>query len=221
MLFTKNKIREDEDPVAEKLRSARIEKNLSLSIVAQKIEIRAEYLEALENSDYEKIPTGVYEKTFLKKYAAFLGLNALKLAEKYQKERTEKNKKDINVFAKKRIMAAEMLIVPKILKNILIVFFIIALFLYLGYYLKTSFSQPRMDITEPADNTVTEKNFIDIAGRADPKTQVTINDRQILKDAAGNFRETVELKKGINIIIVSAQNKYSPKRIIQKQILVK
>jgi transcriptional regulator with XRE-family HTH domain len=221
MLFIKNKIRQDEYLVAEKLRAARIEQNLSLPDIAQKLGIRADYLEALENGNYEKIPTGVYEKTFLKKYAAFLGLNALKLAEKYQKERIGKSKENPDVFAKKRIRSSELLIFPKILKNILIVFFIAALFLYLGYYLKTSFSQPMVEILQPPDNLVTENNFVDIIGKADPKTQITINNKQILKDETGNFRETVELKKGINTITISAQNKYSRKKIIQKQILVK
>jgi|WetSurMetagenome_2_1015567.scaffolds.fasta_scaffold00849_2 cytoskeletal protein RodZ len=221
MLFVKNKIREDEESVAEKLRAAREEKKISLPEAARKTSIRSDYLEALENGDYKNIPAGVYEKTFLKKYAAFLGLNAAHLAEKYREEILLRNKKNTDVFAKKKIRGAELMIVPKILKNIIIVFFIAALFSYLGYYLKTSFSQPTVKITEPPDNLVTENNFVDIVGVADPKTQITINDKQVLKKDDGSFRETVELAKGINLIVISAQNKYSRKKIIQKQVLVK
>jgi len=221
MLFTRNKIREVEEPVAEKLRRARMEKNLPLSAVARQLGIREDYLAALENNDREKIPPGVYEKTFLKKYASFLGLNSLKLAEKYQREKTEASRETADVFSKKKIKAAELLVFPKILKNILIVFFIAALFLYLGYYLKISFSQPTIKISEPPDNLVTENNFVEVVGVTDPKTQITINDAPVSKDDEGNFRETVELKKGINLLVISAQNKYSRKKIIQKQILAK
>jgi cytoskeletal protein RodZ len=176
---------------------------------------------ALENNDRKKIPPGVYEKTFLKKYASFLGLNALKLSEKYYQESAGSGQEIAGVFSKKKIKAAELLVFPKILKNILIVFFIAALFLYLGYYLKTSFSQPKAEIIAPPDNLVTENNFVEVVGVTDPKTQITINDSPVAKDNAGNFHKTVELKKGINTIIISAQNKYSRKKIIQKQILAK
>jgi hypothetical protein len=80
---------------------------------------------------------------------------------------------------------------------------------------------PEIEIYQPADNLVTENNYVDVTGRADAKTQISINEKQILKDETGNFKERVDLNKGINTIIISAQNKYSRKKIIEKQVLVK
>lgn len=221
MLFTRNKIKEDEETLAEKLRTAREEKKITIELAAQKLTINQEYLSALENGDYARLPAGVYGKTYLKKYSAYLGLSWPPLEEKYNKEKKILNKESKDVFAKRKIDKRELLVFPKIIKNILIIFFVVTLFFYLGYYLKNSFSQPKINITSPIDNLVTENNSVEIIGQTERRTQVTINNKQILKDEKGNFQETIELKKGLNLITISAQNKYSRKKIIEKQILVK
>jgi cytoskeleton protein RodZ len=221
MLFTRNKIKEDEETLAEKLRAAREEKKITIESAAKKLTINQEYLSALENGDYTRLPAGVYGKTYLKKYGAYLGLSWPALEEKYNKEKKLLSKESEDVFAKRKINKRELLVFPKILRNILVVLFVAALFLYLGYYLKNSFSQPKISITSPIDNLVTENNSVEIIGQAEGRTQITINNKQILKDEAGNFQERIELKKGLNTITISAQNKYSRKKIIEKQILVK
>jgi cytoskeletal protein RodZ len=221
MLFTHKKIKGDEETLAEKLRAAREGKKIAIEFVAQKLAINQEYLSALEKGDYSRLPAGVYGKTYLKKYGAFLGLNWPPLEEKYNKERKFLNKENEDVFAKRKISKRELVVFPKILRNILVILFVAALLFYLGYYLKNSFSQPKIIIFSPANNLVTENNSVEIVGQADERTQIAINNKQILKDGAGNFKETVELKKGLNVITISAQNKYSRKKIIEKQILVK
>ena len=221
MSFTRNKIKDGEESVAEKLRTAREEKNITIETAAKKLNINPDYLLALESGDYSRLPAGVYEKTYLKKYGAYLGLNHRSLEKGYAKEKSRPSQTKNDVFAKKKIRARELLVFPKILRNVFIIIFLVSLFLYLGYYLKNSFSLPELTITSPSENLVTENNLIEVAGKTSPKTQITINNRQILKDESGNFRETVELKKGLNTITVSAQNKYSPKKIIERQILVK
>jgi transcriptional regulator with XRE-family HTH domain len=221
MLFSSNKIKLDEETVAERLRLAREDKNITLAAAAKKLAINPEYLAALEKGDYSSLPSGAYGKIFLREYAAYLGLNFAKLFEKYQREKNISFGENKDVFSKKKIKKSELAIFPKTLKNILLIIVVTVFFSYFGYYLMKTFSLPQVEIYQPADNLVTESNFVDVIGRADTKTQLTINDLQILKDDAGNFTERVDLKKGVNTITISAQNKYSRKKIITKQILVK
>jgi transcriptional regulator with XRE-family HTH domain len=221
MLFKSNRIQEAEETVAEKLRAARQEKNITIEAAAKKLSINPEYLASLENGDYSILPGGVYGKTFLREYSSFLGLNSDRLLEKYQKEKGETRDAGQDVFSKKKINKSELVIFPKILKNILLAAVATVFFLYLGYYLMKTFSPPKVEIYQPPDNLVTENNFVDVVGHADAKTQITINGRQTLKDGAGNFTQRIDLKKGINTIIISAQNKHSRQKNIEKQILVK
>jgi len=221
MLFKNNKIRGAEETIAEELRAARQEKNITLTEVAKKLSINPEYLTALEDGDYAALPGGVYGKTFLREYSSWLGLNSERLLEKYQKEKGKTDSADKDVFSKKKIKKSELVIFPKILKNILLLVVAAIFFLYLGFYLMKTFSLPKIEIFQPPDNLVTENGFVNVVGRADAKTQITINGVQTLKDDAGNFTKKIDLKKGINIIIISGQNKYSRQQNIEKQVLAK
>lgn len=58
------------------LRQERERQNLSIEDIEQGTSIRALYIEAIENGEYDKLPGTVYTKGFIKNYAKFLGLDA-------------------------------------------------------------------------------------------------------------------------------------------------
>ncbi len=59
----------------QKLRNARVQRQLALEDVAQQTRIRKEFLEALEGGRVDAFPGAVYARAFLREYAAFLGLD--------------------------------------------------------------------------------------------------------------------------------------------------
>lgn len=59
----------------EMLREARERKGVSLEEAEEETKVRARYLAALENEEYDVIPGKAYVKGFLKIYANYLGLN--------------------------------------------------------------------------------------------------------------------------------------------------
>jgi transcriptional regulator with XRE-family HTH domain len=221
MLFTRKKIEEGEETAAFLLRRTREEKKMTLESVSQKTGIKTAYLSALENGNYHQLPGGIYKKTFLKKYATYLGLKLPNPDKNSSGKKILADKEKNNVFSKKKISIRELLVFPKILRNVLIVIFFSALLFYLGFYLKNSFSLPKMEIFQPPDNFTTTDNFVEISGLAEARTQITINGEPVLKDETGKFQKRIELKTGINDVEISAQNKYSRKLIVKKQILVK
>ncbi len=70
--------------VGDKLRQAREAKGMSLEHAAESTKIRAKYLAALEDEEYDVIPGKVYVKGFLKNYANFLGLDSEELMLEYK-----------------------------------------------------------------------------------------------------------------------------------------
>lgn len=65
------------------LKKEREKQKLSLQDVEQGTSIRAVYLEALENGEYDKLPGEVYAKGFIKNYGNFLELNGEELVKKF------------------------------------------------------------------------------------------------------------------------------------------
>jgi transcriptional regulator with XRE-family HTH domain len=57
------------------LREAREHRHLTQAEVAAATMIPARYLEALEREQYERLPDGLYRRSFLREYAEYLGLN--------------------------------------------------------------------------------------------------------------------------------------------------
>ncbi len=66
----------DWSDIGEKLKEAREERELTLAEVANETRIPIGTLRALERNDHSKFPSPVYSRSFLEKYAEFLGVEA-------------------------------------------------------------------------------------------------------------------------------------------------
>ncbi len=71
--------------LGEEFRAAREARNLSLSDVAEQIHIRTIYLQSIEDEDWSAIAAPVYVRGFIRTYARFLGLDAERIVEHYQR----------------------------------------------------------------------------------------------------------------------------------------
>jgi cytoskeletal protein RodZ len=66
------------------LREARMRTKIDITEVEQATKIRAKYLRALENEEWNLVPGSTFVKSFLREYADYLGLDARLLVEEYK-----------------------------------------------------------------------------------------------------------------------------------------
>jgi cytoskeletal protein RodZ len=66
------------------LREARMRARIDITEVEQATKIRAKYLRALENEEWNLLPGSTFIKSFLREYADYLGLDARMLVEEYK-----------------------------------------------------------------------------------------------------------------------------------------
>ena len=221
-LFKSNKIQLDGEPVAKQLRLHRQAKNLKIKDAAKKLNINEKYLIALENGNYDQLPRGVYEKNFLREYALFLNLNYNRLAEDYNAETNiAEPKKQKEIFSKPVIKGRHLWIIPKILKNIIILLIIAACFVYLVYRVNKIISPPLLIIDQPGLNLITEETSVWISGRTEAEANLTINNENVSNDKDGYFSKSINLKNGINKITITASKKYGRNNTIYREVLVK
>ena len=76
-----------DDSVGNKLREARTRRKLSLAEVEAETKIRARYLQAIENEDWDQLPEDTYARAFIRTYGRFLGLDGDRLAEEQRRSR--------------------------------------------------------------------------------------------------------------------------------------
>ncbi|NYS32204.1 helix-turn-helix domain-containing protein [Streptococcus danieliae] len=70
--------------IGEVLRRERIHQGKKLSQLQKAVDIQVEYLEALENNDFDQLPSPFYARSFIKKYAWELGLDEKILLAAYE-----------------------------------------------------------------------------------------------------------------------------------------
>lgn len=76
-----------DDGVGSKLRDARTRRKLTLQEAEAATKIRARYLQAIENEDWEQLPGDTYARAFIRTYGALLGLDGDRLAEDQRRQR--------------------------------------------------------------------------------------------------------------------------------------
>ena len=215
--FIPKKIRQEEG-LGEKLQQARRQKNLKIENIAQQLGIKTEYLIALEEERFDKLPAGLNGKNFIKKYASFLGLDNEEISQDWQRQTSTDSPND--PFSRKILAKNNFLVFPKIIRNLLVVGAIAVCLLYLGFYFKRIILPPELIILYPADNLSLNATSLEISGQTEKEAEVTINGELVLNNQDGLFSQTVNLKKGLNSITIKAKKKYSREETVIRQILV-
>jgi len=219
--FKEKKIFLDQETVAEQLRRTRQRSGLSLLVIANKLKINVHYLDSLEKGNYSELPEGVYALNFLKEYAIFLEINYKKLLKQFLKEKeVYQSDKQEALFANQVVSKRYLLSSPKIIKYTIVVIIAIACLVYLGFLVKNIFVPPSLEITNPLDNFMTTSNQLVVIGKTDPETEVLINSEQIMVDQEGLFEQEINLKQGLNNIVVTAR-KSNRQTTIERKVLLK
>ena len=71
--------------IGETLRREREKRNLGLEQISRELKISARFLEAIEEEQFDKLPGGVFAKSFVRQYARMLGLDEDELAAEVQR----------------------------------------------------------------------------------------------------------------------------------------
>ena len=71
-------------PVGETLRRTRLKRNLQLEEISNELKISTRFLQAIESDQYDKLPGGIFAKSFVRQYARLLGLDEEDIAGRVQ-----------------------------------------------------------------------------------------------------------------------------------------
>jgi cytoskeleton protein RodZ len=85
--------------IGQTLREARMRQRIDMTEVESATKIRAKYLRALENEEWDLLPGSTFVKTFLRTYAEYLGLDSRLLVEEYRQRYERPSTQDLTPFA--------------------------------------------------------------------------------------------------------------------------
>jgi cytoskeletal protein RodZ len=84
--------------IGETLREARMRRRIDMTEVEAATKIRAKYLRALENEEWDLLPGPTFVKTFLRTYAEYLELDPRMLVEEYRQRFERPSTQDLTPF---------------------------------------------------------------------------------------------------------------------------
>jgi len=197
------------------LKRRRVESGLSTKEIGEKIGIRVDYLDGLENGDYKNLPPQVYVRGFIRSYSNFLGLDADQVIKIYNREVSfredgiEKDKDKKNITATRKINFGRFFVVTPKLLTFVMGFVVLLAFGYYAFHQINSFnSKPYLFIESPTgDMVVSEKNII-VSGKTEKDATLEINGQEVSVGEDGYFRQELVLSSGRNLLVVEAKNRF-------------
>jgi cytoskeleton protein RodZ len=161
------------ETVGQDLRAARQRKGEDLATVSKALKIRKDHLEALEESNFEKLPGRAYALGFVRTYAEYLGLDGPACIERFKAEIAGR---DSNTDDQVRLSVPEERKWPQ--GSIVFVVLLVIAAIYGGYYLSVSADRMLATPVTPVPDR--------LASQADPATTGTSPDNA----AATNTNDT-------------------------------
>ena len=194
--------------LGEKLRRARKRKGVDLIEAELSTKVRAKYLEALENEDFDLLPNDIYTKGFLTTYADYLDLDSKKIISLWEQETHTKNKEEKPNFRSSGAAKEKVFVVtPRIIAVFIGAAFCLTAVVYIILQVVSFASVPKLAINSPSGDIAVDSDQILVSGKTDVGVSLAVNKQSIPVDSSGNFQQNIALDNGLNTIIVTATNK--------------
>lgn len=209
----------DAATLGQKLKQVREQSHYTIAAVSAQLRIKPEYIEAIEQSRYIALPSGVFVKNYVQRYAKLLGLNwsiVQPLLETELKVYTQTP----GIPTQKRYLAKHPLQLMKVVIGLVILFAIIALGAYFGLEITNIIEPPGLEVMELPSRVAYEDRTLTVAGQTDPEAVVSINDQAIPVLPGGQFSQQMSLQPGNNLLKIEAKTKRSQPHIQYLQIYV-
>lgn len=211
----------DNLPLHEYLVSRRKFLKIRLNDLVVKTGIPAKYIKRIESGDWQNLPSGVYARGFLKKYAQVAGLDEGEVASRYDLETA------LAVKPKKLNTRSVPLISGLInyldfwrltsLRRMLAIAAAIFVVGYIVWQFTIIFARPDLNLSYPAEDITVAGSSLELAGNVSPGSVLAINGEEIYPQPDGTFKKQVELLAGVNVLEIKAVSRFGKEsKVIRK-----
>ncbi len=180
--------------------------------------IPAKHLKKIEKGEWCDLPSGVYVKGFLKRYAQTVGLDEAELALRYENEW-------------KQLCAVPQFDVPRprsgrfdFLRNISLRYAIIGAMVaiivgYVSWQFKVILARPDLNLNYPQEENFTAgESKMELAGLVSAGAVLTLNGEPIYAEESGLFKKEVELLNGLNVFEIKAVSRFGKETKVVRRV---
>lgn len=217
---------ERKSELSERLFQKRRLLKISLEELSQKTSVSTKYLRRIEEGNWDKLPSSVYIKGFLRRYARAVGTNPDDVVRRYEQELYQENKLNkIRQLAEEEVGVIRRLkdrisFSPRLLKIGSVVIILIFILGYISYQLSGVLALPKLILSFPANKEiVVNVDSITFRGQTEKGVSIFLNNQLATIHTDGRFERKVELLPGLNSFEVKAVSRFNKETIIIRRVI--
>jgi cytoskeletal protein RodZ len=214
-LFKQKKL-ESSSKLGDKLKQLRKEKGWSIKNLAKKTKLEEDYIIAIETSAVHNLPEGkMYKKLFVKRYlSAFEQTDTQEYLEEFEQsfttnEAPKKNSNKQSYFQN----------IPTIFRLGFVMLLVLSFVGYFGLQIKQLLDPPKLSVATPKVSHTTNQKQIKVKGSTNPEASVIINGKPVSHTKNGKFSKQIQLKNGLNTLVIKAKTDHSEAKTITRQVV--
>lgn len=198
------------------LREKRLALELTLDAVESRTKVKKAYLEALENANFDALPSAPVTKGFLKSYAKVLHLNPDTLVAMYRRDYDEVMNEIVpHGLVEPVVKKTRLFSVPILLTSIAILAFCGFLLLQLLKW----WSLPKLEVIQPIEGE-TYGELITVKGVTDTDATLKIGDQTVLVGQSGEFSLDLKYPAGTHRLLIQATDREGKTRLLERTFTV-
>ncbi len=205
--------------VGQILKEERAKKNLTLEEIEQATKIRKKILQSLENGDWKSLPSTTFVKGLIKNYGRYLGLDQNELIAFYRREFDEK-KEVKKIVQTGKVKTGGFRLTPQLVTTSIIGVAVLLVVGYLFIQYQSFTGPPLLEVTEPKDNTKANSSEVNLVGRTWEDSVLKVNGEEVQFSPGGTFSLPVGLNPGVNVITVTAANRFGKISTVKRTVVV-
>lgn len=203
----------------ELLKSARLNKKLTLEDVEEGTKIRVKFLAALEKGEFDAFHSIAYARGFLKNYAEFLGLDPQLILAVFRRETTAQY---VKILPQGMVQSGSSW--SRVTPTRAVILGVILILLSIGYYLFQEYrgflGAPRLTLEKPKEQETVAVGEIDVVGKTDIDATVLVNGELAAVEENGRFTAKIEVFKGETTLTIVAKNRRGRETTVTRKITV-
>ncbi len=207
--------------VGEILKKVRIEKKFNFEDIEKATKIRKKFLIALEENDWNKLPSMPYIKGFIRNYSSFLGLKPDEMVAIFRRHFQEQEKNRLLPSGLAHPLNEPVFkFSPQIGLIVILISFLILFFGYLFFQYNSYTSPPNLVISKPLEGESLNTSKISVSGKTDADAVISVNNQKVALSVNGEFTTTLLLSPGVNSIMIESTSKYGKKKTVTRTIQI-
>ncbi len=201
--------------------------NVSREELSQQIQVPTKHLIKIEKSQWHALPSPVYTKGFIRRYAEALGMDADRIVAWYEADsegaggmRRSSVLRSSHERSKSSWRAQGGRVATRVTRRVAAGVVFLAVLGYIIYQLSIVFATPALVVTSPAQvETITQESTITLSGTTDAGITLLLNNQAVQVGPNGMFSRTIELLPGINTLDIAAVSRFGQRTTVERTVI--